>query len=103
LKTQNFVLYFFCSAAIGEKSVVVVFVYTLLYQIVCCSPIDKEILIVRRFLHNLLEGIFKKEEAPNWKQQGFKNGDSLDTNIKKILNVPANELWAALVAVLDDE
>jgi len=103
LKTQNFALYFFCSTAIIEKSILVVFVHTLLHQIVSCPPIERGILIVRGFLHFLLEGIFKKEAAPNWEQQDFKKKDSLDTNIKKILDAPAHELWAALEFVLGDE
>jgi ankyrin repeat domain-containing protein 50 len=102
-KTQHFVLYFFCSAAVKEKSIIEVFVHTLLYQIVCTSPMDKRILIVRSFLHSLLEGTPKKEEAPNWKWQGSKVEDTLYANIKKILNAPANALWAALKAVLGEE
>jgi ankyrin repeat domain-containing protein 50 len=103
LKRQNFVLYFFCSAATKETLVVVDFVHSLLHQIVRCSPIEKRILIVRRFLHSLLEGIFKKKESPNWEQQGFKKEDSLDSKIKKILNAPANELLAALGTIVGNE
>jgi hypothetical protein len=102
-KTQYFVLYFFCSTAARKKPIAVIFIHTLLDQIISCSSTNKRILIVRRFLHSLLEGAFKKERIPNWERRGFDEKDSPDTNIKKILNAPANELWAALEAVLGDE
>lgn len=103
MKTQRLVLYFFCSAPIRRGSIVAVFIRTLLSQIVCSSPRDKGILIVRSFLRILHEGIFKKEGALNWKELDLKEGDSPAKNIKKILQGPSNALWAALRAVLADE
>jgi hypothetical protein len=100
---QHFVLYFFCSTAARKQPIVVIFIHTLLDQIVNCSPANERILIVRRFLHSLLEGTFNKEKIPNWERRGFNEKDSPDTDIKKLLNAPANELWAALEAVLGDE
>src|SRR4051812_18270865 len=41
LKADHFVLYFFCSSAIGNGSAFTYFVHTLLNQIVYCSPMDK--------------------------------------------------------------
>ena len=102
-KKQYFVLYFFCSTAARKEPIIVILIHTLLNQIVCCSPANKRILIVKRFLHSLLEGAFKKEGTPNWESRGFNEKDSPDANIKKILNAPANELWAALEAVLGDD
>ena len=102
-KTQYFVLYFFCSTAARKKLISVIFIHTLLDQIVRCSPANKRILIVRRFLHSLLEGAFKNERTPNWESRDFNEKDSPDANIKKILKAPANELWAALEAVLGDD
>src|SRR6266536_62369 len=61
LKTQHFVLYFFCSTAARKQPIVVIFIHILLGQIVSCSLINKRILIVRQFLYNLLEGAFKRE------------------------------------------
>jgi hypothetical protein len=101
-KTQYFVLYFFCSAAARKEPIIVTFIHTLLHQTVSCSPTNKRILIVRRFLYSLLEGTFKKERIPNWESRGFNEKDS-PANIKKILNAPAYELWSALEAVLGDE
>lgn len=103
LETQHFVLFFFCSAVFRKELTIALVVHTLLSQIVCYSPTDKGILIVRTFLYSLLEGTFKKEEAPNWIQQGFKEDDTLLANIKKILDAPANALWTALGAVFDEE
>jgi ankyrin repeat domain-containing protein 50 len=102
-KTQYFVLYFFCSTAARKEPIIVIFIHTLLNQIVRCSPANKRILIVRRFLHSLLEGAFKNGRTPNWESRDFNERDSPDANIKKILKAPANELWAALEAVLGDD
>jgi len=102
LEANRFVLYFFCSTRL-RRSIVAVFVHTLLKQIVCCSPADERILIVQNFLHSLLEEAFKNETSPNWKQRGFKEEDSPERSIQNILNAPANELFTALVAVLGDE
>ena len=97
---EHLVLYFFCSPEITRGSTAV---HTILNQIVHCSPMDKRILIVRRFLHSLLEQTFQKEEALSWKQRGFREEDSPDTSIRKILEAPIVELWTALGAVLSCE
>ena len=102
LKTQHSILCFFCSAAIRKDSIITVFVHTLLYQTVCYSPRDKGILIIRSFLHGLLEETLNIETASNWKQV-FKEDDTLYANIKKILNAPAYALWTALEAALSKE
>jgi len=104
LEKQRSVLYFFCSTAIGAKSIVAVFVHTLLSQIINRSPMDKKMVMVKVFLHALLEGIFKREEGVK-KLLLFKKGDSQDETIKniikKILDTSSkHELWAALMAVL---
>jgi len=96
-KIEYCFLYFFCSAAVGEKSVVSLFVHTLLYQIVSCSPMDKKNSIVRNFLHSLVDGIFKKD--PNQLFEG-----PSETWLKRILDAPTDdELWTALKAVLAKE
>ena len=94
---EHVVLHFFYSSEITRGSIAV---HTLLNQIVHCSPMDKRILIVRRFLHSLLEQTFEKEEAPNWNQRGFSEEDSPDTKIEKLLDASVDGLWAALGAVL---
>src|SRR5271155_4341300 len=99
LKTDHFVLYFFCSAAIGRSSILAGFVHTLLKQIFCCSPVDKRILIMRKFLHSLLHEI---AATPNWEKCGFNERDFPD-KIQDILDAPANKLLTALKAVLSDE
>ena len=102
LKTGRFVLYFFCSSAIGGRSSVANFIHTLLKQIVYCSPMDKRILIIRNFLHSLLEQVVKRKAGPNPEWWGFDEECSPDENIKKILNAPVNEYFTALHAVLGD-
>src|ERR1700722_7298837 len=64
LKTDRFVLYFFCSSAIMRRSSVANFIHTLLYQIVYCSPIDKRISIIRNFLNSLLKQAVKRKAGP---------------------------------------
>ena len=102
-ETDHFNLYFFCATGVRSRSIMTVFVHTLLNQIVNCSPIGKRISIIKNFLRSLLEEIFKKEAAPNWKDRGFNEKAPGKANIKKILNAPENELLTALGAVLVDE
>ena len=102
LNTQHLVLYFFCSASIRKDLITTVFVHTLLYQIVCCSPTDKGILIIRTFLHRLLEEALRNEAVRNWKEV-IEEDSTIYTNIKKILDASANALWTALEAVLSEE
>jgi hypothetical protein len=61
--TQHSVLYFFCPTVRGGKSIVAIFVHTLLYQIVCCSPLDKKISVVRTFLHTCRSNFQKKANS----------------------------------------
>jgi hypothetical protein len=103
LKTEHIVLYFFCSSALRKKSIVDVFVHTLLYQIVRCSPMNEKISIVKSFLHTLLKEAFKTAIAPSWEKRDFKEEDPPDEKIKKLLKAPADKLWAALKAALDCE
>jgi ankyrin repeat domain-containing protein 50 len=100
LKTDRFVLYFFCSSAIRRRSSAVNLIHTLLKQIVYCSPIDKRIPVIRNFLRSLLE---QMKAGPDSKTRNPDKECSLDENIKKILNAPVNELFTALCTVLDDQ
>jgi hypothetical protein len=102
-ETQHSVLYFFCSTASKEKSIAVIFVHTLLYQIVCSSPLDKKLSVVRTFLHTLVEQVLKRDPTSDPELSLFKVEDSLDTTMKKILNGPIGELWDALQTILADE
>jgi ankyrin repeat domain-containing protein 50 len=94
------VLYFFCATSIGTESIITTFVHTILYQIVSSSPMDKKMLIVRKFLFNLLEDILNNKEATNRRLSAFSAEATSDTNIKKILEAPPDGLWAALRAAL---
>ena len=104
LNTEHFVLYFFCSAATKTRSVAANFTHTLLNQIVCSSPMDKRILIIRRFLYSLIEGISNKEASLSREERVLKEKGFPDISIQSIiLNAPPNELFTALEAVLGDE
>jgi ankyrin repeat domain-containing protein 50 len=104
-ETRRSVLFFFCSTAVREKSksIIAVFVHTLLYQIIYCSPMDKKIPIIKSFLHTLLEAILERERATYWEPSRFKQEDSSDTTIKKILEASPKDLWDSLKTVLADE
>lgn len=102
-ETQHSVLYFFCSTASRENSITTAFVHTLLYQVVCCSSLDKSISVVRNFLHTLVEAILRREPTSKPEPSHFKEEDSPDTTIKKILDAPIDELWHALKTILADE
>ena len=103
LKTDRFVLYYFSLPTIRRKSSVADFIYTLLKQIVYCSPMDKRILIIRNFLHSLLEQVVKREAGPNLERWSFDKECSPDKNIKQILNTPVKDLFTALRAVLGSQ
>jgi hypothetical protein len=92
LKIEHIVLYFFYSSAFREDSIIDVFVYTLLYQIVRYLPMNKKKSIVKSFLYTLLEEAFKVVRAPSWKMRDFKEEDPLGEKIKKTLKALANEL-----------
>jgi hypothetical protein len=100
LTTEHCVLYFFCSAAVGGKSVVSIFTQTLLYQIIHSSPIDKK-LIVRNFLHTLVESILEKEEALSRELARFEG--SPEIVLERIFNASADRLWTALKAALSND
>ncbi|KAH7129683.1 putative kinesin, partial [Dactylonectria estremocensis] len=99
LKTQHFVLYFFCSTAVGGKPIVPVFVHTLLDQIIRSSSPTDGISIARRFLYSLTEGIFKEEAAPR-REEWDLGGEDSNATIRKILEAPNDDLWGALRAAL---
>lgn len=92
----------FFSSAAEENSITAVFVHTLLWQIVHSLQVDK-ILIVRRFLHSLLKGIFERGATMDRELKDFKTEDPPEANIRKILKAGNEELWAALRTVLADE
>lgn len=101
-ETQHSVLYFFCSTASREKSIAAVFVHTLLYQIVCCSPLDKRESVVRIFLRALVDAILRRKPTSLDLSHlsHFRNEDSEDTAIETILNARVDELWDALKTIL---
>ena len=103
LKTNRFVLYFFCSSEIRGRLSVYDFTHTLLKQIVYCSPIDKRISIIRNFLRSLLKQAVKRKAGPSLERWSLGKECSPDENIKRILYAPVNELFTALCAVLSGQ
>ena len=103
LKTGCLVLYFFCSATTRRRSIAKDFVHTLLGQILYCSQVDERTSIIRGFLRSLLDEFSKMGAVRNWIERGFKEENSSQENIQKLLNGPVNELLTALGTVLSDE
>jgi hypothetical protein len=95
-RSQHLVLYFFCSTVPRAKSIIIVFVHTILRQLISRLP-EQEKAIVTAFLQTLLDGVFGRDPSR------FTAGDRSDTTIKKILDASTSELWDALMAALDVE
>jgi hypothetical protein len=98
LEQQHCILKFFCSTAATEDSIITVFICTLFFQFVSCSPLDKHKSAVKIFLEGLLEGAHK------WRLGHFKGEDPQLIAVEEIvLKAPTDELWSALESVLADE
>ena len=100
-EVQRYVLYFFCSTADTRESIVVSFVHTLLYQVICYSPPNEKAQIAKTFLCNLLDAILRKQ-AFDTKLRVFRGGDCPSAIIKSMLDAGTDGLWRALGAVLDE-
>jgi len=94
IRSNGCILYFFCvTAGKAEHSIATVFAHTLLHQIVCFSGAGDQA-ITTAFLASLLEGHIQRRLS------GFKKDDTLDTMVKKILDVPDGDLHTALVKAI---
>ena len=94
IRSNGCVLYFFCASA-GEarRSIATIFAHTLLRQIVGFSGAGDQA-ITTAFLMSLLEGHIQRSLS------GFKKDDTLDTTVKRILDVPDEDLHIALLKVI---
>ena len=91
------VLYFFCSTLAKEKSMISVFIQTLLYQTISWSPMHKKISMMKIFLQRQHEAM-DKTKLPSL----FKEDDPPYVKFKSMLDVAsADGHWTALKAVLD--
>jgi len=94
IQSNGCALYFFCASAREvRRSIATIFAHTLLRQIVCFSGGDGQA-ITTAFLMSLLEGHIQRNLP------GFKKDDSLDTTVKRILDVPDEDLRIALVKAI---
>ncbi|KAF8252541.1 hypothetical protein K440DRAFT_644732 [Wilcoxina mikolae CBS 423.85] len=90
------VLHFLCSAGArfgGSRSMTTLFTHTVLHQIVCYSSAEKSKSITTIFLNTLLEGHFRRRDAPR-----FDKNDSVDTTMQKILDASDDDNFRALTA-----
>jgi ankyrin repeat domain-containing protein 50 len=106
-KTRYPVLYFFCSTAAEERSIVNTFVHTLLTQIISCSLEDKKLLIARSFLQTLVKWFFEpmraKDESLYFYQKLSRSVKDPPAMVREILAASPNALWFALQAALTHE
>lgn len=99
-RTEQIVLYFLCSSAARKRSAVTFFIYTLLHQILYCSPTQaKKAAIAKTFLHSLREEILENGNFEQYRSNGIPD----DKPLKKLLKAPANAPWAALEEVLQGQ
>jgi hypothetical protein len=92
-RTNGSVLYFLCSPP-TEARCSTILTHTLLSQIVCCSSAGKANPIAAAFLSTLVDGHFQQ------RSQNFREDDTLDTTVEKILDAPDNELIRALAEAI---
>ena len=95
-EAKHSALYFFCSTKPTRVSIAVIFVSTIVSQLVCRWPQLKE-QVANIFLHTLLNTLLSEE---NLKWSDFKRGDSVEATVKKILQAPSEGYWSALRAVM---
>lgn len=98
-EAQHAVIYFFCSAAVGLRSVAPIFAQALLRQIINRFPPQKQMEANSAFLRTLVDKISEKRPGTN-PELPFRAGDHLSKKISKILDVSGSEIWDALKAVL---
>lgn len=98
-RTSHFVLYFFCSSAIGSRSIISDFTHTLLAQIIGSSLMDRRLLIIRNFLQSILDYVFKRD----WETRGFREEDNPSDTVVKLLNPPPGNILDSLMSVLCQE
>lgn len=96
---EAFTLYFFCSTAAKDRSASTVFVHTLLYQILKFSALGKKETIIKSFFHHALDTICKAEESRKPELSLFREDDSLDGMLGKVLH-DMTAIWDALGAIL---
>lgn len=106
-KTRCPVLYFFCSTAAEERSIVSTFVHTLLTQIISCSPEDRKLLIAKSFIQTLVKWLFEptraKDEFLHFYQKLSRSVKDPPAVVGEILAASPNALWFALQAALTHE
>ena len=95
-EAKHSALYFSCSTKPAQVSIAITFVSNIVSQLVCCLPQLKE-QVTNIFLHTLLSTILSDD---NPKQSSFKQGDSAEAIVKKILQASNEGYWSALRAVI---
>ena len=99
-QAQHLVLYFFCSTVPTEASISIIFVSTIMDQLIRHLPrLKGEVTMV--FLRALLDTILRDKPLsdPEWSR--FKSDDSSEAMVKKVLEASSNGYWHALRAVMD--
>jgi len=89
-RTNGSVLYFFCSSAKKSRRSTNL-IHTLLHQVIFCSNDGKSNSIAAAFLNALVDG---------HQLQDFREDDTPEKTVQKLLSAPANELIEALAEAI---
>jgi hypothetical protein len=101
---QHSVLFFFCSTAAREDSIVKVFVHTLLQQIVHNLRPQNRKSFITKFIEILLQSILTRELPQDKDLWRFEYVHSQSPTIRKIINTASDsDYWDALSKVLPAE
>jgi ankyrin repeat domain-containing protein 50 len=101
-ETDHIVLYFFCATATSRGSIAIRLIHTLLSQLIHLSTNDKKLLIIRNFIHSIVDQTLKGV-LPDWKRWNLYQDDSPDKIVQRILEGPADHQLIALGAILVKE
>ncbi|KAL7808677.1 hypothetical protein V8C26DRAFT_412845 [Trichoderma gracile] len=96
-KTQNRVLYYFCSPYARQTLLATSFIRTLAHQIISSAAEAKQTPIAQSFLRSILAHMFKSTASNTFLQWSSRCSDNF---ICDLLKAPDESLWAALLAIL---
>lgn len=95
------VLYFFCSTARGKTPITILFVSTIMLQLIHCLPQLKD-KITARFLCALVDAILGEESTSDSAELFSNAGSSVEVVVEKLLEASSiDAYWGALRAVAD--
>ncbi|KAH0533236.1 hypothetical protein TsFJ059_001827 [Trichoderma semiorbis] len=113
-KPNRLVLYCTCSQIANSEfirnnsggsediTIINVLICTLLEQILCLSPIKERILLMRNFIHGLLQKSFEKKPSQHWIGHDFNKENLFEVLQNLLRNSSKENVLAAFQTTLDD-